>query len=191
MFKVGDKVKIKAVRNGGDLAQVNDVVTVTGQIMALGFIAITEDGEEVYVCYDFDDSCADYLAGSIVTTETEAERRGAKFWVTGVVKQSGVAVIFISDKHHQNGLGEALWTVVNEDGDAYPIHPANIRLDHEPEFVSWTEAPEHLRYDASRVYCDGKPVKWIVKTEEAWSRVAYVDYSGIVQGCSDALNVKL
>ena len=189
MVKVGDKVKIKAVRNGGDLAQVNDVVTVTGMNYDLGFIAVTEDGEEVYVCYDFDNSCANYLAGPIVTTE--AERRGAKFGVMGVSKYIGVSVCFISDKHHKNYLGETLWTVVNEDGDVYPIHPANIRLDHEPEFVAWSEAPEHLRYDASRVYCDGKPVKWIADPEGSAHRVVYVQDNGVMEFFPDRLTVKL
>jgi len=193
MVEVGDKVKIKAVRHGGDLAQVNDVVTVTGPIMARGFIAITEDGEEVYVCYDFDDSCADCLAGPIVAneTQTESERRGAKFGVKGVVRQTGVSVRFISDKNHKNGLGEALWTVVNEDEDVYPIHPANIRLDHEPEFVAWSEAPEHLRYDASRVYYDGEPVQWIAKPEGAFTDVVVVQENGIMRFSTHNLTVKL
>lgn len=195
MVEVGDKIKIETVRNGGNLAKVHDVVTVTGIISDLGFMAITVDGEEVYVCYDFDDSCADYLAGPIVTTETqtetEAERRGAKFGVTGVVKQSGEVVSFISDKNHENELGEALWDVVNEYGAVYPIHPANIRLDHEPEFVAWSEAPEHLRYDASRVYYDGEPVKWIAKPKGAFTDVVVVQENGIMRFSTHNLTVKL
>lgn len=184
MVKVGDKVKIKAVRHGGDLSQVNDVVTVTGMIYERGFMAITSTDEEVYVCYDFDDSCADYLAGHIVATETEAERRGAKFGVMGVVKDSGTRISFVKE---YNGL----WRVFDENGIDYDSKPSEIRLDHEPECVAWLEAPEHLRYDASRVYYDGEPVKWIAKPEGAWSNVAFVNHYGFVQGSPDDLTVKL
>lgn len=165
MVKVGDKVKIKAVRHGGDLAQVNDVVTVKGRVQDFGFFATTEDGEEVYVCYDFDNSCADYLAGSIVTNETEAERRGAKFGVTGVYNPTGQrAVVVSTDKvtTPDPWPEKERWVVaLCGSGVTHSVYSENIRLDHEPEYVAWSEAPEHLRYDASRVYFDGKPVKWI------------------------------
>ena len=184
MVKVGDKVKIKAVRHGGYLAQVNDVVTVKEIISDRGFMAITEVGEDIYVCYDFDDSCADYLAGSIMTNETEAERRGAKFGVMGVVKSTGDRVVFVKEC---NGV----WRVFDEIGVDYDLKPSEIRLDHEPEYVAWSEAPEHLRYDASRVYCDGKPVKWVAKPEGSFTDVVVVQENGIMGFSGKQLTVKL
>lgn len=192
MFKVGDKVRIKAVRNGGGLAQVNDVVTVTELNNALGFIAVTLSGEEVYVCYDFDTSCADYLAGLIVTNETEAERRGAKFGSTGVSKITGRKIRFVTDDGKKSLHGHPLWVFLNEETQSIMrIRPSEVRFDHEPEYVAWSEAPEHLRYDASRVYYDGEPVKWIAKPEGAFTDVVVVQENGIMRFSTHNLTVKL
>lgn len=184
MVEVGDNVKIKAVRNGGNLDKVNDVATVTRANTARGFMAVTDDGEDIYVSYDFDNSYAQYLAGPIVTTETEAERRGAKFGVMGVVKSTGDRVFFVKERH-------GVWRVFDEIGVDYDLKPYEIRLEHEPEFVAWSEAPEHLRYDASRVYYDGKPVKWIAKPEGAVVDVAVVLEDGCMEFSEHKLTVKL
>lgn len=195
MVEVGDKVKIKAVRNGGVLAQVNDVVTVTGMIYEHGFMAVTSTDEEVYVCYDFDNSCACYLAGSIVTTETqsEAERRGAKFGVTGVSKITGRKIRFVADDGKKSIHGHPLWVFLNEETQSIMrIRPSEVRFDHEPEYVAWSDAPEHLRYDASRVYYRGEHVKWIAKPEGAvLADVVYTTQDGIIRISSDCLTVKL
>lgn len=192
MVEVGDKVKIKAVRNGGDLAQVNDVVTVTGMIYEHGFLAITSTDEEVYVCYDFDNSCADYLAGPIVTNETEAERRGAKFGIMGVSKITGRKIRFVTDDGKKSLNGCPLWVFLNEETQSLMrIRPSEVRFYHEPEFVAWSEAPEHLRYDASRVYYDGEPVKWIAKPEGAFTDVVVVQENGIMRFSTHNLTVKL
>ena len=192
MFKVGDKVKIKAVRNGGNLVKVNDVVTVTDINHVRGFMATTSSGADVYVCYDFDNSCADYLAGPIVTNETEAERRGAKFGVTGVSKATGRKVRFVTDDGKKSLNGHPLWVFLNEETQSIMrIRPSEVRFDHEPEFVAWSEAPEHLRYDASRVYYDGEPVKWIAKPEGAFTDVVVVQENGIMRFSTHNLTVKL
>ena len=185
MFEVGDKV-VCVETSGYSWLTVGKVYTVDG-LWDFGIYFIDDKGDLVGMC-------SEYFKPH---TETEAERRGAKFGVMGIVKNSGVvspsslSVRFISDKNSKNTLGETLWDVVNESGVVYPVHPANIRLDHEPEFVAWSEAPEHLRYDASRVYFDGKPVKWIAKPEGSNSGVAYVDFLGTVMGSSSLLTVKL
>ena len=194
MVKVGDKVRIKAVRNGGNLAQVNDVVTVMDINHVHGFMATTSSGAGIYVCYDFDNSCADYLAGPIVTTETqsEAERRGAKFGVSGVNKVSGHKITFITDDDKKNCFGEVLWSCLDDVSNSIVgIHPASVRLDHEPKFVAWSEAPEELKYDASRVYYDGKPVKWVAKPEGSHIRVVFVCSNGWVRNGGTTLTVKL
>lgn len=192
MVEVGDKVKIKAVRNGWELAKVNDVVTVTGPINNLGFVAVTSTGDEVYVCYDFDNSCADYLAGPIVTNETEAERRGAKFGVTGVSKATGRKVRFVTDDGKKSINGCPLWVFLNEETQSIMrIRPSEVRFDHEPEFVAWSEAPEHLRYDASRIYYDGEPVKWVAKPEGSVFDVVATVCDGSLEFSGKNLTVKL
>ncbi len=179
MFEVGQKVVCVNTAGFGGLT-IGKVYIVIG-LWDLGVNFIDDKGEIVGMRF----SCFK------PHTETEAERRGAKFGVTGIVIQSGVEVRFISDKNDKNTLGETLWDVVDEDGVIYSIHPGNIRLDHEPEFIAWKDAPERLKYDASRVYCDGEPVKWIAKPEGAWSNVAYVNHEGVVLGSPDKLTVKL
>lgn len=118
-------------------------------------------------------------------TESEAEKRGAKFGATGVVKDKGFRVSFVKER-------KGLWRVFDENGMDYDFKPSEIRLDHEPEFVVWKDAPEHLKYDASRVYYDGKPVKWIAKPE-GWIRsdMVFVAEDGTLRCGDDSLTVKL
>lgn len=188
MIKVGDKVIVvstESLRN----CSVGEVLEVSRIDNPYGLWAKAPHGEDAYVRTKEMMGSSDVIVKPY--TETEAERRGAKFGVAGVVKQSGVVVRFISDKNHKNGLGETLWDVVNDDGIVYPVHPADIRLDNEPEFVEWTEAPEHMRYDASRVYCDGEPVKWIAKPEGAFTDVVVVLGDGCLDFSAYNLTVKL
>ena len=116
--------------------------------------------------------------------QTEAERRGAKFGVMGVVKSTGDRVIFVKER---NGF----WRVFDEIGMDYDFKPSEIRLDHEPEFVAWSEAPENLRYDASRVYCGGKPVKWVAKPEGSFVKAVVVLENGSLEFSGKHLTVKL
>lgn len=188
MVKIGDKVIVVRAELD-DNCSAGDVLEVSIIGNPYGFWAKTPHGEDAYVRTKEMMGSSDVIVK--LYTETEAECRGAKFGVTGVVKQSGVTVSFISDKNRKNGLGETLWDVVNEDGIISSVHPSNIRLDHEPEFVAWSEAPEHLRYDASRVYYDGKPVKWIAKPEGAFVDVAVVLEDGNMEFSTHGLTVKL
>lgn len=193
MVKVGDKVKIKAVRNGGNIVKVNDVVTVTDINHVRGFMATTSSGADIYVCYNFDGSCADYLAGPIVKNETEAERRGAKFGATGVSKITGRKIRFVADDGKKSINGQPLWVFLNEETQSIMrLRPSEVRFDHEPEFVAWADAPEHLKYDASRVYYGGEPVKWIAKPEGAFhTDVVFTTQDGFILALSDYLTVKL
>ena len=125
-------------------------------------------------------------------TQTEAERRGAKFGVMGVSKITGRKIRFVTDEGKKSHNGHTLWVFLNEETQSIMrIHPSNVRLDHEPEYVAWSEAPEHLRYDASRVYCDGKPVKWIAKPEGSTHRVVYVQDNREMGFSPDRITVKL
>lgn len=135
-----------------------------------------------------------YIAASLFKpyTETEAERRGAKFGVMGVSKITGRKIRFVTDDGKKSLNGQPLWVFLNEETQSIMrLRPSEVRFDHEPEFVAWSEAPEHLRYDASRVYCDGEPVKWIAKPEGAFTDVVVVLENGFMEFLAHKLTVKL
>ena len=184
MFEVGQKVSAKKAamvfwENAPDVLVVKNVEE-DGRFISL--VGHPRNGES-----QRDHTRDWYISADLFKphTETEAERRGAKFGVTGIVKDKGFRVSFV--KEH-NGF----WRVFDESGMDYDFKSSEIRLDHEPEFVAWVDAPEHLRYDASRVYFDGKPVKWIAKPEGCYgSDVVFVAAGGCLRCGTFSLTVKL
>ena len=190
MVKVGDKVVVVKSDYVSDGFQPGDVLTVVSIDNASG----------VCVCGSHRGGDLPFgIEGKIEInaivrpyTETEAEKRGAKFGVMGVNKVTGHKVTFVTENCGVNSLGENLWEFLDNDINAtVRIHPSNIRLDHEPEFVAWEDAPEELKYDASRVYYRGEPVKWIAKPEGARAKVVYVMSDGSIQLLTGLLTVKL
>ena len=193
MFEVGDKVVVVSAEPDDNCA-VGDVLKISEISDTYGFWAETPHGWETYAM------TKEMIGGSSVIvkpyteaeTKIEAERRGAKFGVMGVSKITGRKIRFVTDDGKKSLNGQPLWVFLNEETQSIMrLRPSGVRFDHEPEFVAWSEAPEHLRYDASRVYFDGKPVKWIAKPEGSNSGVAYVDFLGTVMGSSSLLTVKL
>ena len=189
MVKFGDKVVVVSV-GAGDICLIGDVLVVVSVLNPYGFWAEHEDGFKFYARTE------DMTGSSTVIvrpyTESEAEKRGAKFGVMGVNKVTGHKVTFVTENCGVNSLGENLWEFLDNDINAtVRIHPSNIRLDHEPEFVAWEDAPEELKYDASRVYYRGEPVKWIAKPEGARAKVVYVMSDGSIQLLTGLLTVKL
>ena len=125
-------------------------------------------------------------------TETEAEKRGAKFGMTGVSKITGRKIRFVADDGKKSINGQPLWVFLNEEKQSIMrLRPSDVRFDHEPEFIAWADAPDHLKYDASRVYYDGEPVKWIAKPEGAFTEVVVVQENGIMRFSTHNLTVKL
>lgn len=188
--KLGYKVVVVKSDYVGDGFQPGDVLTVS---------YVTEDFNAAYcrnnhgyvLSFGIEGESA---RGATVRpyTESEAEKRGVKFGVSGVNKVTGHKVTFVTENGGVNSLGEDLWEFLdNETSKTVRIHPENIRLDHEPEFVAWEDAPEHLKYDASRVYYRGEPVKWIAKPEGALAEVVYVMSDGNIQLLTGCLTVKL
>ena len=110
---------------------------------------------------------------------TEAEKRGAKFGTPGVMKDTGERVVYWHNSLEINGC----WVMISErEFQPYICYPDEIRLDHEPEFIAWSDAPEDLKYDAHRVYYRDQPVKWIAKPEGAhpdFDLVAIVNNNGV------------
>ena len=111
---------------------------------------------------------------------TEAEKRGAKFGTMGVVKRCGTEVCFIKELPTESEK-EVYWHVIDKSAVTYEFPSFQIRLDHEPGFIAWSDAPEDLKYDADRVYYRDEPVKWIAKPEGTnldFEWVAIVDNNG-------------
>lgn len=172
MFKIGDKV-VCVETSGYDWLTVEKVYTVAG-LWDFGIYFVDDNGGLAGVRFE----CFK------PHTETETERRGAKFGVTGVVKDKGFRVSFVKER-------KGLWRVFDENGMYYDFKPSEIRLDHEPEYVAWSDAPEEMKYDANRVYWKGEPVKWIAKPEGATVNVAFTRPDGQMEFTGYYLTVKL
>lgn len=91
--------------------------------------------------------CFDVLKLNPHKPQTEAERRGAKFGVGGVIKETGERVIFQKEKGGD-------WFLFNEyDEDNLLYYPKNIRLDHEPEYkeIPFDEATHDQRMNVENL----------------------------------------
>ena len=185
MVKVGDKVKrIASLKRWEDAPEIlvvkgkdGEWISVEGHPMnGLSTFNYTKDWYYTFASF-FEE-----------ITQTEAERRGAKFGVMGVVKSTGEKCAYVND----TPIKPSHWDIVIEGQfGLFSFEPSEICLDHEPEFVAWSEAPEHLRYDASRVYCDGEPVKWIAKPEYSVFDVVATVCDGSMEFSGKHLMVKL
>lgn len=190
MFKVGDKVVVVSAEEY-DIPRAGDVLTVWKVDNELGFWAKKLDGLPSYVKTEDMNGAASTIVRPY--TETEAKRRGAKFGVMGVSKLDGSKVRFVVDDGKKSFNGKSLWVFISEERQSIVrLHPSEVRFDHEPEFVAWSEAPEELKYDASRVYHQGEPVKWIAKPEGVkYTDAVFVSALGNVYVVTDDLTVKL
>ena len=62
-------------------------------------------------------------------TETEAERRGAKFGVTGVSKITGRKIRFVADDGKKSINGQPLWVFLNEEKQSIMrLRPSEVRF---------------------------------------------------------------
>ena len=110
-------------------------------------------------------SVADYNGIAVVKTsirsvkETEAEKRGAKFGVTGVVKATGSKWVFACEV-------EGFWRGIAENGVIVSGEPHQFRLDHEPEYkeIPFSEATDEQRMDHEAVNFEGYSLSQVLKT---------------------------
>ena len=161
MFEVGDKVRrIVTLEEWEDAPE---ILVVKGKDS--GWISV--EGHPMNGLSSFNgtkDWYYPFTSSFEEITQTEAELRGAKFGVMGVSKITGRKIRFVTDDGKKSLNGQTLWVFLNEETQSIMrLRPSEVRFEHEPEYVAWSEAPEHLRYDASRVYYDGEPVKWTDK----------------------------
>lgn len=82
--------------------------------------------------------------------KSEAERRGAKFGVNGVVKASGTKVVF--QKLFYCAEKKEYWDVFGEES-IFRFSPHEIRLDHEPEYkeIPFSEATHEQRMNVENL----------------------------------------
>lgn len=180
MFEVGQKV-VCVDATGYDWLTIGKVYTVDS-LWPLGIWVVDDNGIERCM---FSSRFKQY-------TETEAERRGAKFGVMGISKITGRKIRFVADDGKKSINGQPLWVFLNEERQSLMrLRPSDVRFDHEPEYVAWCDAPEELKYDASRVYYRGEPVKWIAKPEGANVNVAFIRPDGEMEFSGYHLTVKL
>lgn len=183
MVKVGDKVVVVSAPDWRRNCSAGDVLEVFHTTNNYGFWARSINGKDHYVRMAGMDGHAEVIVRPY--TESEAEKRGAKFGAMGVVKATGRKWVFVKE------VG-SVWWGLNEDGFFDSGDADAFRLDHEPEFVAWMDAPEELKYDASRVYYRGKLVRWIAKPEGANSpKVVYMMNDGNLSLMPYGLTVKL
>lgn len=86
----------------------------------------------------------------------EADRRGAKFGVNGIIKATGEKIVFQKEFNKQ-------WFVFDENEETNLIYsPEEIRLDHEPEYkeIPFSEATHEQRMNIENlVHSDAKVIE--------------------------------
>ena len=135
MIKIGDMVE---VIEGGAYHDVGDI-----------FMVRYMDN----VCF-LDVNSRAIMKEKVRPLKTEAEKRGAKFGVGGVIKATGDKGVFW--KSSSSYLGEE-WYLFMNDGNILVIPSTQIRLDHEPEYkeIPFSEATHEQRMDHKNVLWDG------------------------------------
>lgn len=92
-------------------------------------------------------------------SQTEAEKRGAKFGTMGVIKATGQEWVFV----RQVG---SLWRGMSYSGVVIGGSPSDFRLDHEPEYkeIPFSEATHEQRMNVDNlVHVGGRKVEQIFR----------------------------
>lgn len=157
MYKSGDKFEIVQSAYMGEGVQPGDIVEYFGPAAFpsdKGAMFKTKDGQVLFFKIYDDGEC------TVKPLRTEAEKRGAKFGVTGVVKETGRKISFVSDAIKKNVLGEIVWCVCYENGGTDYYHPSKIRLDHEPEYkeIPFSDASHEQRMNENNLWYGSSPV---------------------------------
>ena len=155
MYKAGDKFVIVESEYLGDYWKAGNIVE---------FVKPYENLDGVY-SFKAPVRAYDYFLNFGIAGETrfhstvhplrplqaEAEKRGAKFGVGGVLKHTGERLVFISGDSF-------VWRVIKEGSlDTQVFMSFEIRLDHEPEYkeIPFAEATHEQRMDAGNLIIDG------------------------------------
>lgn len=159
MYKAGDKFEVVGNRGPSDHVEIGSIVTLLNVLSDAGGMFSGDNGVEF--CAGFDDRYE--ITRTVRPLRTEAEKRGAKFGVGGVVKETSPAKYAIGKKIlfvgiAQTFIKEEVWNCIIEgETETTTFFPSNIRLDHEPEYkeIPFSEATHEQRMDAGNLIIDG------------------------------------
>ena len=152
MYKKGDKFKIVKGMDNSEWGRKGDIIILTEDTF--------EDEAHAYFLYPSGETWTYHFSDlKPIPTETEAEKRGAKFGTTGVVKATGSKWVFGKEI---NGA----WWGMNEEGLLTSGASHTFRLDHEPEYkeIPFREATDEQRLNVDNlVHVHEETVTQIVK----------------------------
>lgn len=166
-FKVGDKFEIVKTIYFGEEWEVGSIVeldSVEGSSPnSLNFSA--GEGADRY-CLSFGIEGKHRYPSIVRPLKTEAEKRGAKFGVGGVVNNTSAVKRAIGKKISFVGISKSLvveesWMCAIEGEDKLTgFLPSSIRLDHEPEYreIPFSEATHEQRMDVGNLIHSGDAI---------------------------------
>lgn len=160
MYKFGDKFEVVSGGFAYDV-EVGDIVTWHGN--APGDVGYFESSSGKIFPASYEGNIL-HLSTTVRPLRTEAEKRGAKFGVGGVVKETsavkyavGKKILFVGIA--QTFIKEEVWNCVIEgETEATTFFPSSIRLDHEPEYkeIPFSEGTHEQRMDVGNLIIDGE-----------------------------------
>lgn len=156
-YKPGDKFEIvKSVYMGEDLQPGCIVEFVSYGALSNKLVKCKPIGDEYPDGLFFAFEGEAQTIGTVRPLKTEAEKRGAKFGVGGVVKATGKKWIFAAQI-------AGIWRGIAEDGCVFAGEPYQFRLDHEPDFkeIPFSEATHEQRMDVRNLKFNGSSVDQI------------------------------
>lgn len=155
MYKAGDKFVIVESAYLGDCWKAGNIVEFIKQCDNVdGVYEFKKPGSSDGYFLNFGIDGETRFHSTVRPLRTEAEKRGAKFGVGGVLKHTGERLVFISGDSF-------VWRVIKEGSlDTQVFMSFEIRLDHEPEYkeTPFSEGTHEQRMDAGNLWYRGSPV---------------------------------
>lgn len=171
MYKVGDKFEVVCNRKDDDLVNIGDVVTLEELCSDRGGRFSYPNGKEFWAGFYSQPG----ISRNVRPLRTEAEKRGAKFGVGGVLKYTGERLVFISDDGY-------VWRVIKEGSQDTQVYTSfEIRLDHETEYkeIPFSMGTHEQRMDVVNLRYRGNPVV----------QISYFAGSGYVFTCKGSFDI--
>lgn len=116
---------------------------------SLPYFSLNKESLSLDACFSISNFLGECLAKPC-QHQTEAERRGAKFGVGGVVKFTKEKCIFLGETKYEKGK----WLIARKSNCAVvSADPDTIRLDHEPEYkeIPFAEATHEQRMNVENL----------------------------------------
>lgn len=180
-YKIGDKFEIVKSAYFGENFKAGKIVEYYKKCdWDSDILLCRADGDDGDYALNFGIEGKASFHSSVRPLKTEAEKRGAKFGVGGVIKETGQKIVFAG-----NSLVLPGWWEILVEGEARTWHrpPSQIRLDHEPEYreIPFSEATHEQRMDVSALRFDGTPVEQIFQFDNG-------EYMFTISACKAVAN---